>query len=174
MPLLWRTVDPALLRVPFRAAIERAFAPLTATYVATWGVRTADEQNAIAGQGRTVGELIALGMTPADARRFAAPTLPRVSNAIAGMSAHNWGCAIDICVDADPVKPGLQPDWTPTADTDPITPGDQPDGWIQLRERLAQGFPELRSGGDWGDLPHIEWRQWRKIRAARRTTTLAA
>jgi hypothetical protein len=175
MPLVWRSVDPSKLDPEFRAAVEAVCAKVTARLVATWGLRTDDEQNAIVGQGRTVGELRAMGLSEADAKRFARPLAPRVSNAKAGQSAHNWGCAIDVVVDANPLTEKVEADWAPTRDTDASTPGDQPDGWHQLRACIATD-PRLKSGADWNDWPHIEWRDWRVKRAAAlsRHTPLAA
>jgi hypothetical protein len=165
MPLVWRSVDPAKLHPAFRAAVEAACATVAARLVATWGLRTDDEQNATVGKGRTVGELRAMGLSEADAKRFAKPSEPRVSNAKAGQSAHNWGCAIDVVVDANPLTEKVEADWTPTRDTDAATAGDQPDGWYQLRAAIAAD-PRLKSGAEWNDWPHIEWRDWRRVRAA--------
>lgn len=165
MPLDTSRVNLDLLHRPFRDAVLPILQACPMGLVLTWGLRNADQQNAIVGQGRGVGQLVAMGLSLADARRFSRPDLPRVSNAIFGNSSHNWGCAVDVAVDADLLRPGLQPDWDPTRDTDPATPGEQPDGWYWLKSALA-GHPLLRHGEEWGDWPHIEWRAWRKVKAA--------
>lgn len=70
----------------------------------------------------------------------------KVTNAPAGLSAHNWGMAVDVVAD-ESNKPGLQPTWTlakytllkklgPTFDLQVGVPGIQDDGHIQLPLRL--------------------------------------
>jgi peptidoglycan LD-endopeptidase CwlK len=60
----------------------------------------------------------------------------------AGLSAHNYGLAVDFCRDADTTKPGLQPDWKDAA-------------YDILGEEMQ------REGLVWGasfkDRPHIQW-----------------
>lgn len=70
-----------------------------------------------------------------------------------GRSAHNFGFAIDVVLDGDPVKPGLQPDWNPN-------PGD---GWYWLRDAITP-HPRLRHGSHFGDWPHIERYHWSEHR----------
>jgi len=63
-------------------------------FVATCGLRTYDEQNAIYAKGRTAPGGI-------------------VTNAKGGQSLHNFGIAVDFCRDANyPSKEGLKPDYT--------------------------------------------------------------
>lgn len=157
MPLHWRNVDRTKLKPKFLAAIEALFADSPHTWVVTSGLRTAEEQAAIFGRGRTVGELVAAGFSQADAERHAKPGESRVSNAPPGSSAHNWGCAIDVALDADPAKDGLQADWTPS-------PGD---GWMWLRDK-TKGHALLLGGWTFHDWPHIEWKAWRSVRAGSR------
>lgn len=67
-----------------------------------------------------------------------------------GQSAHNFGLAVDVVLDVDPVKPGLQPSW------DTNLPG-----WLWLRGATLV-HPRLKGGWKFGDWPHIERLNWRK------------
>jgi peptidoglycan LD-endopeptidase CwlK len=148
--LVWRTIDPTTLRPPFRAAIELLFKDSPHRWIVTWGVRTAEQQNRLYGQGRTASQLALVGLDP----RFAAPTLPKVTNATFGQSPHNFGLAIDVALDADPSTERLEPDWTPGPD----------DGWAWLKAQTPKTHPTLKGGWTFGDWPHIEWRNWRSER----------
>lgn len=65
-----------------------------------------------------------------------------VTNAQAGESWHNFGCALDVFPD-DPEKPGTQPDYD---SAHPV--------WGKIVE-VGQSAG-LRSGASWNDLPHFE------------------
>ena len=66
-----------------------------------------------------------------------------------GKSAHNFGLAIDVVLDMDGAKPGLQPSW------DTKLPG-----WLWLKAKCA-AHPRLKSGWSFNDWPHIEAYKWR-------------
>lgn len=56
--------------------------------------RSWERQGELYAQGRTVGM-----------------SAPKVTKAPAGFSWHQYGLAVDIVFDSDPVRPGLQPTW---------------------------------------------------------------
>jgi len=65
-----------------------------------------------------------------------------------GKSAHNYGLAVDVVLDYDPDKPGLQPSW----DTKLA-------GWLWLKA-VTLKHPRLKGGWRFGDWPHIEKYKW--------------
>jgi hypothetical protein len=71
-----------------------------------------------------------------------------------GKSAHNRypSLAVDICLDLDGGRPGLQPSW------DIRHPG-----WQALVRLIPKNHPFLRHGRLFGDWPHIEVKGWREI-----------
>jgi hypothetical protein len=77
--------------------------------------------------------------------------------AIGGLSAHNYGMAIDVVLDGDDVKPGLQMDWNTKAA-----------GWLWLKATIWK-HPRLHSGWSFGDWPHIERYRWRDYASWRKT-----
>jgi peptidoglycan LD-endopeptidase CwlK len=79
------------------------------------------------------------------------PPAPRA--APAGRSAHNFGLAIDVALDSDSARPGLQADWMPN----------EGDGWYWLRDTVKT-HPRLHSGASFNDWPHIERFQWEKFK----------
>lgn len=95
-----------------------------AEYYATSGMRTVDEQEALYAQGRTKSGQI-------------------VTNARGGQSYHNFGIAMDWCLDKDTTRAGLQPDWSP-------------DAYKVLGEEAAK--LGLEWGGVWKfkDYPHVQ------------------
>lgn len=60
----------------------------------------------------------------------------------AGLSAHNYGLAIDFAPDSDPETPGLQPIWTPKS-------------FEVLGEEVK--WEGLHWGDSYNDLPHVSW-----------------
>lgn len=77
--------------------------------------------------------------------------------AIGGLSAHNYGRAIDVVLDVDNLKPGLQPSWNTKMA-----------GWLWLKLAVNR-HPRLRSGWRYNDWPHIEQLNWRDYVAWRKT-----
>lgn len=139
--LEWRTVDPTLLYRPFRDAVEAFLKESPYSWFATYGFRSEEEQRALYEPYR----LYRAGLGP-KAPRAAPP----------GRSAHNYGLAIDVCLDVDAEKPGLQPSW------DTNLPG-----WLWLKSRSIP-HPTLRNGWRFHDWPHIEWVAWKAVAAAMR------
>lgn len=127
--ITWRNVDPGLLEPVFRRDVETLLANSPHHWVVTSGYRSLEEQREL------YRKYLAGGPK-------AAP---------AGFSAHNYGLAIDVVLDGDPDKPGLQPNWKPT-------PGD---GWWWLRAAIRP-HPRLKHGSSFGDWPHIEAVRWKK------------
>jgi peptidoglycan LD-endopeptidase CwlK len=92
-------IDLDLIYPPFLQDVLETLAACKARdahYVLTFGYRSFDEQKALYAKGRT------------------APG-PKVTNAPAGMSCHNYGIAVDAVRDFDAQKSGLQPDWSTKA-----------------------------------------------------------
>lgn len=88
-------IDVSRIYPPFLAMAEGMIAQLAkdgAMYYATSGFRTFEEQTALYAKGRT---------EPGG----------KVTNARAGMSAHQYGLAVDFVRDVDLDKHGVQPTW---------------------------------------------------------------
>lgn len=73
-----------------------------------------------------------------------------------GLSPHNYGMAIDVALDGDELKPGLQALWITT---DPR--------WVSLIANIWK-HPRLRSGKWYSDWPHIEKLHWKDYTPWRR------
>lgn len=73
-----------------------------------------------------------------------------VRAAPAGRSAHNYGMAIDVALDGSP-KPGLQMLWDVNSK-----------GWQWLKATTVP-HPRLKNGWSFGDWPHIERYNWKKL-----------
>lgn len=67
-----------------------------------------------------------------------------------GISPHNYGRAIDVALDGDPIKPGLQALWLTTHPA-----------WQRLVAAIWI-HPRLRSGRWYSDWPHIEQLNWKR------------
>lgn len=93
--LLFKRLDLDLIYLPF---LEKALQlaancqALGSEFHAISGHRSYTEQDALHAQGRTKPGRI-------------------VTNARGGQSLHQFGLAIDFCLDADAQRAGLQPDW---------------------------------------------------------------
>lgn len=125
----WRTVNPDLLEPTFRADVEELLERSPYLWVVTHGYRSLAEQAALHKRYREGGPL-------------AAP---------AGQSAHNYGLAIDVALDGDPEKPGLQPTWDTKAA-----------GWTWLKAATLP-HPRLQNGWSFHDWPHIQRYRWRQF-----------
>jgi len=87
-------IDVSLIEPDFRLRVELALQELSRSgvaFVATCGFRSAQEQDALYGSGRTTRG-------------------PIITHARAFESAHQFGLAIDVVRDIDD-KPGVQPSW---------------------------------------------------------------
>lgn len=92
---VWR-VDPLMLYPPFLQKVQKVLDECSkagADFFVISGFRSADEQNKLYAQGRSD------------------KSKPKVTNAKAWESMHNFHCAVDCCRDADVTKEGLQPSW---------------------------------------------------------------
>lgn len=72
-----------------------------------------------------------------------------------GLSPHNYGMAIDVALDGDEIKPGLQALWLTTDKR-----------WLSLITAIWN-HPRLRSGKWYSDWPHIEKLHWKDYAAWR-------
>lgn len=137
MTLIWRSIEPLALSSIFHHFIVDHFASHALVknrdYYVTHGLRSRDQQEALYNIYLKYG------------RPLAAPP---------GKSAHEFGLAIDVAVDVDEDRKGLQPTW----DTTHL-------GWVQLRLSLIT-HPFLESGSLWKsrDWPHIQMRNWRDFK----------
>lgn len=124
--LTWRA-DPSLLDPVFRADVEAFLGGSKYSWYVLSGFRSMEEQ-------RVLWEAYRFHHGP----RAAPP----------GRSAHNYGLAVDVVLDADAEKPGLQPSW------DTKLPA-----WLWLK---AASIPRPRIRGGWrfGDWPHLQSTRW--------------
>lgn len=76
--------------------------------------------------------------------------------AIGGLSAHNYGRAIDVVLDNSDAY-GLQPSWDIKLN-----------GWLWLKRESIK-HPRLKNGWSFGDWPHIEQYKWKDYTAWRKT-----
>lgn len=128
MSLHWRGgVDPTRLEPGFVGDLNGLLGHSRFAWWVTYGFRTREEQEALYRKHLTGGPK-------------AAPP---------GQSAHEWGLAVDVVLDADPVLPGLQPTWNVKLA-----------GWVWLFAAVA-AHPRLKSGVKFGDGGHIERVDWR-------------
>jgi hypothetical protein len=145
MALEWRTVNMLELEPTFRSDIEELLSKSKWDWYITHGHRSSETQNSLFGQGRSVIQLARFGL-----EKYARPDLPKVTNARAGQSAHNFGLAVDVALDGDDVRPGLQPLW----DINHAA-------WLWLIASVKM-HKRLRSGMHWNDWPHIERFKWHR------------
>ena len=128
MTVVWRC-SPAGLRTEFWYDVDKLLESLPDTWYVVSGHRSLAEQQEL------YDKYLAGGPK-------AAPP---------GRSAHNFGMAVDVVLDVDGDKPGLQPSW------DTKLPA-----WLRLRAACFK-HPRLKNGWSFGDWPHIERFNWRKF-----------
>jgi peptidoglycan L-alanyl-D-glutamate endopeptidase CwlK len=93
----FKRIDRGILYPPFVALVEELVENCNnqnKIYIATCGLRSYEEQAKIYAKGRTTGKLGHI-----------------VTKAGPGQSPHNFGVAVDFCLDDDPNKNGLQPNY---------------------------------------------------------------
>lgn len=130
--IIWApSVDPLMLDPQFRQDVEGMLGRSPFAWTVTSGFRSLVEQRVLWDKYQAGGA------------RAAPP----------GKSAHNFGLAVDVALDGDPDRPGLQPDWKP----------DPGDGWYWLRDAIRP-HPRLHHGSSFGDWPHIERYVWKHHR----------
>lgn len=147
--LIWRTVNKTFLRIDFLGFIEEFFNDKSAPcdFYVTEGYRTMERSNTLYDAYRN-GTIIGYNSDGTPIRGAKGPRA-----APAGLSAHNYGCAIDVAPDGNPDLSGLQAVWNISFK-----------GWGWLKLKLLN-HPTLASGiffrtGD-QDWPHIERRGWK-------------
>lgn len=138
----WRRNEPGLLEPVFCRDVTTILDPDPVLWVVTRAFASLAEQETL--YRRWIAYLAY--------RQGKGPPAPFAGKAAPpGRSAHNYGLAIDVVPDADPLAPGLQPDWDPK-------PGD---AWHDLAATL-DAHPRLRHGRHFGDWPHIERYRWQR------------
>ena len=126
--IVWRGHDVGL-RVEFKDDLVVLFHSSPYTWYCTHGLRTREEQNKLYNIYITNG------------KPKAAPP---------GKSPHEYGMAVDVVLDIDPDKPGLQPSWNIKLLA-----------WLWLFTNLKL-HPRLKSGISFDDGDHIEVYKWTK------------
>lgn len=134
--IYWGRIEPRLLLPSFVEDINELLEPSEFAWYVTEGFRSIERSNVLYAA-------------------YKAGTGPRA--APGGSSAHNYGLAIDVALDADLYKPGLQPDWNPGFDNG------KADGWLWLRGAV-NAHPRLRGGWWYNDWPHIERYKWQQMK----------
>lgn len=128
----WGKVDPSLLDPSFRKDVEAFLQSSPHRWWVSYGYRSLDEQASLYAKYQAGG--------------------PRA--APAGRSAHNYGLAVDVVLDASE-KAGLQALW------DTALPG-----WSWLKMKSI-AHPRLRTGWRYSDFGHIEAVGWEQAAKAR-------
>lgn len=131
MPIDFSRVDESLMNPDFVKDIKDVFGPSQWNWLVTEGFRSIERSNTLFAA-------------------YKAGTGPRA--APGGSSAHNFGLAVDVVFDGDPVKAGVQPDWNTSKDA-----------WQWLLKTI-KAHPRLSSGAGYHDWPHVERYQWRKFK----------
>jgi hypothetical protein len=144
MALIWGKVDPKDLEPEMVTDLAALFGQKGAPdFQATYGYRSLALQKSLWLPYKAWLDYKA-------GRGAFAPEAPKA--APPGQSAHNYGLAIDVVLDADAGKPGLQASW----DIDDPR-------WQWLFDAL-ENHPRLHSGVSFGDGGHIEKRDWKTHR----------
>ncbi len=136
--LIWRTIEPRLLLPSFVEDLNEAFDGLSSTWYVLEGFRSIERSN------KLYEEYIACKERGGEKCIKAAP---------GGKSAHNFGLAIDLVLDGDPEKDGLQPDWI-----------ERHPEWIRMRA-VIDAHPRLHGGWWFGDGDHIERTEWQNFKS---------
>lgn len=140
--LTWGKVDQQFLEVQFLNDVHDLLHKSPFDWYVTEGYRTMERSNKLYDEyinGIVIGRA-------ADGTSIRGKKGPRA--APGGKSAHNYGLAIDVALDGDANKPGLQPTWDVSVK-----------GWAWLKYSVGM-HPRLRSGWRYNDWPHIERLNW--------------
>jgi hypothetical protein len=125
--ITWRKgVDPKALNPAFLADVVSVLDPSPYRWLVTYGRRTTAEQAALYATYQAGGP------------RAAPP----------GKSPHEFGLAIDVCLDGDTATVEIEPDWNTSHP-----------GWLWLFEAIWQ-HPRLHSGRSFQDACHVERLGW--------------
>lgn len=122
----WLKVDPKLLDATFLRDVEKFLGESPYHWGVTYGFRSLELQKELYDKYRAGGP------------RAAPP----------GRSAHNYGLAVDIVLDGDPAKPGVQMAWNTKLA-----------GWLWLKAASIK-HPRLRTGWAYKDFGHLEAVGW--------------
>lgn len=128
MSVEWRDVDTKELNVQFAFDVDELLDNDSSHWVVTEGFRHIERSNKLF----------------IDYRLHKGPRA-----APGGISPHNYGMAIDVALDGDALRPGLQMLW------DVKNPA-----WLRLVAAIWK-HPRLRSGKWYSDWPHIERLNWK-------------
>lgn len=160
MPLLWHPdVQPADLEPTFLNGLTRSVHVLPYTYTVTYGRRATAIQQDLYDRWVAYSAWVAYskyqkGQGPVAP---AAPEAPVAGLAAPpGMSAHEYGLAIDVALDGDDKTPGCQPTWNIALP-----------GW-QALFAAVRADPVLHSGADFPapkqDYDHVERYNWKAFK----------
>lgn len=133
--LYWRAIDKMQVDPQLVADLEETLGPDPGEWYVTCGFRSIEVSNI--GYAAYRAYLDGHG-----------PRAPKF--APGGKSPHNFGLAVDLALDGDPVTPRLQPDW------DEAHPA-----WIRLRG-LVDAHPRLHGGWWFQDSDHVEVVGWKE------------
>ena len=125
--IVWKRIDTSKLNPLFKAAVDNVVGPLQTVWYATYGWRSRQEQASLYAKYKAGGP------------RAAPP----------GYSPHEFGLAIDVVLDENDKRDGLQPNWDVN---DPR--------WQELIEVIRRS-KWLHSGVSFGDAGHIELVNWK-------------
>jgi D-alanyl-D-alanine carboxypeptidase. len=127
MPLIWGHIESRLLLPAFVEDLKEVFDQIDSTWYVLEGFRSIERSNELYDQ-------------------YVNHNGPKA--APGGKSAHNFGLAVDLVLDGDPDKEGLQPDWI-----------ERHPEWIRMRAAI-DAHPRLHGGWWFGDGDHIERTKW--------------
>src|SRR5512147_1136727 len=144
MPIIWDRVTKEGLAPVFLSYLNTELEPSEFNWWVMYAYRSPDLQNELWQKYKAWLDYEA-------GRSTVKPTWQKAKAAPPGRSAHNYGMAVDVVIDMDKIKPGLQPSWDI----------ERPE-WRWLIAFLDD-HPFLKSGVSWGDGGHIELRGWETI-----------
>lgn len=131
MAVFWRNIDKSILNPVFLADVDKFLTDSPFDWYVLEGRRSFVRSEELW-------------------KAYVAGTGPRA--APPGKSAHNFGLAIDVVLDADPDKPGLQASWNIKLA-----------GWLWLKLASIK-HPRLKNGWSFSDWPHIEKYKWEQFK----------
>lgn len=134
--IVWKRIDASKLNPLLKAAVDNVLGPLPDIWYATYGWRSTQEQTAL--------WLVYKKWMEDNPGKKGGPRA-----APPGHSPHEWGLAIDVVLDQDAEKQGLQPSWDLN---DPR--------WARLIDAVKRS-KWLHSGVSFGDAGHIELVNWK-------------
>lgn len=157
MAIFWRTIDKSLLQPQFVADVEQVLGNSPFNWYVMEGYRSPERSAELFDEYKNGLWLRGANGKPL---RNAAGEIMRQRNsqgqlikgpraAPAGVSAHNYGLAIDVVPDEHPEIAGLQPTWNLRFPA-----------WAWLKANTIP-HPRLKNGWSFGDWPHIERYNWK-------------